>query len=192
MANCCDRASLESAGLKNLPGATLSSGETSLKSEEVSSLLAGFCLRFLASLFISSTSAAWRVRVLPMLHRLVSAVAWACLALIAFATLSPAYLRPKLWAVESDSIVLLEHVGAFALLGFLFAISHRRHHGLVFLIVFGSAIALELLQLGIPGRDARLLDAAEKLVGGGLGIVAAQCAMLIRSRRKGQAIGQRG
>jgi hypothetical protein len=29
----------------------------------------------LASLFISSTSAAWRVRVLPMLHRFVSAFA---------------------------------------------------------------------------------------------------------------------
>jgi VanZ family protein len=164
-----------------MAGATLASSETSV-------FLTGRALpALLASLFIRSTSAAWRVRVLPMLHRLVSAFAWACLALIAFATLSPAYLRPKLWAVESDSIVLLEHVGAFALLGFLFTISHRRHHGLVFLIVFGSAIALELLQLVIPGRDARLVDAAEKLVGGGLGIVAAQCALLIESRRKGQA-----
>jgi hypothetical protein len=109
-----------------------------------------------------------------MLHKLVSAAAWACLALIAFATLSPAHLRPKLWAGESDSIVLLEHVGAFALLGFLFSISHRRHHGLVFLIVFGSAIA------------------AEKLVGGGLGIVAAQCALLMRSRRSDEASCRRG
>jgi VanZ family protein len=122
-----------------------------------------------------------------MLHRLVSAFAWACLALIAFATLCPAQLRPELAANESDSIVLLEHVGAFFLLGLLFTISHRRHQGLVFLIVFGSAIVLELLQLVVPDRDARLVDAAEKLVGGGLGIVATQCALLIRSRRKGQA-----
>ena len=122
-----------------------------------------------------------------MLHRLVSAFAWACLALIAVATLSPAQLRPELVASESHSIVLLEHVGAFALLGFLFSISHRRHHGLVFLIVFGSAIVLELLQLVVPDRDARFVDAAEKLIGGGLGIVAAQSALLIRSHRKGQA-----
>jgi len=122
-----------------------------------------------------------------MLHRLVSAFAWACLALIAVATLSPAQLRPELVASESHSIVLLEHVGTFALLGFLFSISHRRHQGLVFLIVFGSAIVLELLQLVVSDRDARLVNAAEKLVGGGLGIVAAQCALLIRSHRKGQA-----
>jgi len=122
-----------------------------------------------------------------MLHRLVSAFAWACLALVAVATLSPAQLRPELVASESHSIVLLEHVGAFALLGFLFSISHRRHQGLVFLIVFGSAIVLELLQLVVPDRDARFIDVAEKLVGGGLGIVAAQCALLIRSHRKGQA-----
>jgi VanZ family protein len=87
-------------------------------------------------------------------------------------------------------MVLLEHVGAFALLGLLFTISHRRRHGLVFLIVFGSAIVLELLQLVVPDRDARLVDAAEKLVGGGLGIVAAQCALLVRSRRKAQASGR--
>jgi hypothetical protein len=61
-----------------------------------------------------------------MLHKLVSALAWACLALIAFATLCPTQLRPELAAVESDSIVLLEHVGAFALVGFLFSVSHRR------------------------------------------------------------------
>src|SRR5215471_1475613 len=121
-----------------------------------------------------------------MLHRLVSAFAWACLALIAFATLSPAELRPELTPGESDSIVLLEHVGAFALLGFLFTIGHRRHQGLVFLIVFGSAIAFELLQLVILGRDGRLIDAAEKLVGGGLGMVAAQCALLIATRRNGR------
>src|SRR5215475_9073424 len=122
-----------------------------------------------------------------MLHRFVSAFAWACLALIVFATLCPAQLRPELTASESDSIVLLEHVGAFFLLGFLFSISHRRHQGLVFLIVFGSAIVLEFFQLVVPDRDARFVDAAEKLVGGGLGIVAAQCALLIRSHRKGQA-----
>jgi VanZ family protein len=122
-----------------------------------------------------------------MLHRFVSAFAWACLAFIVFATLCSAQLRPELAAVESDSIVLLEHVGAFFLLGLLFSISHRRRHGLVFLIVFGSAIVLELLQLVVPDRDARLVDAAEKLVGGGLGIVATQCVLLVSSRRKAQA-----
>jgi VanZ family protein len=40
----------------------------------------------------------------------------------------------------------------------------------VCLLVLGSAVLLELLQIFVPDRDARILDALEKLAGGIVGI----------------------
>jgi VanZ family protein len=109
-----------------------------------------------------------------MRHRsLVTAAAWVFLVFIVFATLSPAYLRPRLPGAEPTLIVLFERFGAYAVLGLLFSISYPRRYGLVFIVVFGSAILLELLQIIIPDRDARVVDAVEKLAGGGLGTFAA-------------------
>lgn len=119
-----------------------------------------------------------------MLHRIVSAAAWAFLAFIAFATLSPAHLRPKLTVTEPALIVLLEHISAFALMGLLFSISYPRRQGFVYILVFGSAILLELLQIIIPDRDARVVDAATKLAGGGAGILAAQWLLSIVASAK--------
>jgi VanZ family protein len=108
-----------------------------------------------------------------MLHKLVSVMAWACLLFIAAATLSPPYLRPRLTEDEATLSVLLEHVGAFAVMGFLFSSAYSRT-ALVCLLVLGSAVTLELLQLVVPDRDARVIDALEKLLGGGVGIIAAR------------------
>jgi VanZ family protein len=108
-----------------------------------------------------------------MFHKLVSVTAWACLVFVAFATLSPAYLRPRLMETEPALIVILEHFGAFAVMGFLFSVAYSRTT-LVCLLVLGSAIILELLQLVAPDRDARVIDAVEKLIGGGVGIIAAK------------------
>jgi hypothetical protein len=41
-------------------------------------------------------------------------------------------------------------------------------------IVLGSAILLECLQILVPDRDARMVDAVEKIAGGGAGIFTAQ------------------
>jgi VanZ family protein len=106
-----------------------------------------------------------------MLHKLVSMTAWACLLFVASATLSPAYLRPRLTETEPTLIVIFEHVGAFAVMGFLFSEAYSRTT-LVCLVVLGSAVILELLQLVVSDRDARVIDAVEKLVGGGVGIIA--------------------
>ena len=108
-----------------------------------------------------------------MSHKLVSMIAWAGLLFVAWATLSPAYLRPRLTENESALIALLEHVGAFAAIGFLFSVTYSRTM-LVCSFVLGSAIILELLQLAVPDRDARVIDAVEKLLGGAAGIVAAR------------------
>ena len=74
---------------------------------------------------------------------------------------------------ESALIVILEHVGAFAVIGFLFYVTYTRTT-LVCLLVLGSAVILELLQLVVPDRDARVMDAVEKLIGGGIGIISAK------------------
>jgi hypothetical protein len=109
-----------------------------------------------------------------MLHKLISIAAWATLTFIIFATLSPAHLRPELTATEPALVVVFERVGAFAVLGLLFASGYPRRHRLVCVIVLGSAILLEFLQILVPDRDARMVDAIEKIAGGGTGIFTAQ------------------
>jgi VanZ family protein len=99
-------------------------------------------------------------------------IAWACLLFVASVTLSPVHLRPRLMETEPASILVLEHVGAFAVMGFLFSVTYSRTT-LVCILVLGSAVILELLQLVVPDRDARVVDAVQKLTGGA-GIIAAR------------------
>jgi hypothetical protein len=109
-----------------------------------------------------------------MLHKFSSIAAWVVLAFVIFATLSPAHLRPELTATEPALVVALERVGAFAVLGLLFSSGYPRRYGLVCVIVLGSALLLEFLQILVPDRDARMVDAIEKIAGGRTGIFAAQ------------------
>ena len=104
------------------------------------------------------------------MHKVVLAAAWGWLLFIAFATLAPLHLRPQMTEAETWSTVLIEHVGAFGVLGFLFAVGYPRRYAFVCLAVFGSAILLEVLQIFIPDRDARVIDAVEKIAGGAAGI----------------------
>lgn len=92
--------------------------------------------------------------------------AWLLLAFIAYATMSPIQDRPSLPASSS-----FEHIIAFALLGFAFDIAYPQKLRFVCLIVFGSAVLLEVLQVFTPDRHGRVLDAVEKIVGGAFGIV---------------------
>jgi VanZ family protein len=117
----------------------------------------------------------------------------ACLLFVAAVTLSPLYLRPRLMQSETTLIVLLEHVGAFVVVGFLFSLAYTRT-ALVCIIVLGSAVILELLQLVVPDRDARVMDAVQKLVGGVVGIIAARfmCALVFaNSKRDEPALGMK-
>ena len=102
-----------------------------------------------------------------MFHKLISVAAWSLLAFIAYATISPIQVRPTLPAPTS-----FEHLTAFAVLGLLFCLAYPRHIALVCLIVLGSAVLLEIMQLLTPDRHGRIQDAIEKMAGGVLGIVA--------------------
>ena len=106
-------------------------------------------------------------------HRILPTIAWALLTFIAFATLSPLSLRPQLTETEPYLVVVLERVGAFGLLGLLSFLSYPERPRTVGLVVFGSAAALELAQAFLPDRHARFVDALEKIVGGGAGIMLA-------------------
>ena len=119
-----------------------------------------------------------------MLQKLATVAAWCCLAFITFATLAPADLRPTLTRTEPNLVVLLEHVAAFAVLGALFSMGYPRRYWFVCGLVFSSAISLELLQIIVPNRDARVIDAIQKLAGGGAGIFAARWLLAFVPARK--------
>lgn len=101
-------------------------------------------------------------------RRLAAVAAWSCLGFITFATLSPLGVRPHVAGVG------FEHIGAFAVTGLLFALAYPRHSLIVVILVFGSAVLLELSQLLTPDRHARLSDLLVKFAGGSIGIVAAR------------------
>jgi VanZ family protein len=80
-------------------------------------------------------------------------VAWLLTAAVTFATLGPARLRP-----HSDLGQEGEHALAFVLVGLAFGLAYPQRR------LFTAAVAvfligvLELLQLWMPGRHARLED----------------------------------
>jgi VanZ family protein len=102
-----------------------------------------------------------------MFHKFMGLAAWGLLAFVAYATISPIQDRPTL--SESTSV---EHLAAFAVIGALFSLAYPRQVALVCLIVLGSAVSLEVLQLLTPDRHGRIQDTIEKIAGGAMGIVA--------------------
>jgi VanZ family protein len=123
-----------------------------------------------------------------MIHKLAAAAAWACLIFIIYATLSSIEARPELTAGGFYKVffTVFERFAAYAVLGFLFYLAYPRNVVLVCLLVFGSAVFLEILQIFIPDRDARVADALEKIAGGAAGMLSARAilALTIAGARK--------
>ena len=127
-----------------------------------------------------------------MLHRMITAAAWASIAVIAYATLSrvgmvysmyeriaPLVNRPSI-----SSYVHFEHLLAFAVAGLLFGLAYPRSTILVCCIVFGTAALLEILQTLTPDRHGTVFDALEKMAGGAAGILVARTAIWSYSKRR--------
>ncbi len=114
-----------------------------------------------------------------MFRTLITAAAWAFLAFIIYATISPIQDRPTLPASTG-----LEHTAAFAVLGLLFCLAYPRHIVLVCLIVLGGAVLLEFAQLLTPDRHGRIQDAIEKTAGGAAGIVAGRTILYFERARR--------
>lgn len=102
-----------------------------------------------------------------MNHAFFRVLAWAGLAFIAFATLSPIDLRPT-----SELPPNIERFFAFAAVGAMFAIAYPRHLWLTCAVVLGAALALEILQMISPSRHGHVLDAVVKMSGGTIGLTA--------------------
>ena len=105
-----------------------------------------------------------------MFRTLTAVAAWLSLAFIAYATLSPLNERPEISGLFSH----FDHYFGYAVAGGLLAFAYPKQTLFVCIIVFGSAILLELAQLLTPDRHARVLDALRKLIGGVLGIAFAR------------------
>jgi len=87
-------------------------------------------------------------------------VGWLALALVAFVTLAPISDRPTIAPAH------FEHFAAFFVLGLVFVLAYPNRMILASLIVIGSAIILEALQLLTPDRHGQLMDALVKVAGG--------------------------
>jgi VanZ family protein len=81
-------------------------------------------------------------------------VAWLLAAAVTFATLGPSHYRPEAPAITHDG----EHALAFVLLGLAFALAYPRQRLWVACVTVVLIGLLELLQLFVPGRHARLED----------------------------------
>jgi hypothetical protein len=102
---------------------------------------------------------------LGSLNLVIRCLAWACLLGIAFATLAPVEMRPS-----DGGSAKIQHLAAFAVAGLLFVLAYPRRPILIVVFVLGSAVALELLQLAVPGRHGRLDDLTSKSSGALLGL----------------------
>jgi VanZ family protein len=126
-----------------------------------------------------------------MIHKIIAAAAWLLLVFIAHATLTSIEARPELHSggFYKAFFTVLERFGAYAVLGLLFYLAYPRQVGLVCLLVFGSAVFLEILQIfvpDVPDRDARVVDALQKIAGGAAGMLAARAFLLLARHRSRQ------
>jgi VanZ family protein len=99
---------------------------------------------------------------------LLRIIAWLLTAAVTFATLGPARLRP-----HSDLGQDGEHALAFVLVGLAFGLAYPRRRWLTAGIAVVLIGALELLQLRMPGRHARLEDFVVDALAACAGIAAA-------------------
>lgn len=97
--------------------------------------------------------------------RAIQFAAWASLALVVMAMLTPIGFRPT-----SSLPPTIERFAAFAAVGFAFALAYPRQFRLAALIVIGAALLLEVMQILSPSRHGRFADALVKVVGGAGGL----------------------
>lgn len=111
---------------------------------------------------------------------------WLLLAALVFATLAPIGMRPMSGAPAS-----LERFGAFAILGFLFALGYPRRRWRILTLVILAAAGLEALQLIDPTRHGRLGDFLVKAAGGCFGIGAGHTCATVASMLRARHVGSR-
>ena len=115
--------------------------------------------------------------------RLAQFTAWAAIAVIAYLSLTRVGVVYSIYYKLSPFLnAHFVHFTAFALVGVIFCIAYQRRIFFVCCVVFGTAIALELLQTLTPDRHGTLVDALDKLAGGAGGILIAGAGLTIWQR----------
>jgi VanZ family protein len=101
--------------------------------------------------------------------------AWALTATIIILSLVPPNLRP-----ETGAPHILEHFIIYAVTGLTFGLGFRRRHDLlaIFLVIFSGSI--EIAQLFVPGRHARLTDFIINAVSACIGLVTVSLLSIVR------------
>jgi VanZ family protein len=106
-------------------------------------------------------------------------IAWLLTAAVTFATLGPARLRPHSELGQDG-----EHALAFVMVGLAFGLAYTRHRLLTATIAVVLIGVLELLQLWMPGRHARLEDFVVDALAACAGIATAAMLDWLRRRSK--------
>ena len=125
--------------------------------------------------------------------KLIAAAAWFAILAVAYATLARVSfvydiyykLAPLVMRPEMNTYVHFVHVLAFLLLGALFSLAYPRRTLLVCTLVLGVAILLEIMQTVTPDRHGNVIDAAEKMIGGAIGILLSKAVAWWSDRRIG-------
>jgi VanZ family protein len=112
-------------------------------------------------------------------HSFLRAVAWFCVALLAYLSLIPGDLQ-----VRTGAPAPLEHTVAYFGTAVLLSLAYPTKLGLIAAALVSYGGVLELLQTLSPHRHAKLLDACASGAGALLGVLAVA---LIMSRRDDRA-----
>lgn len=110
---------------------------------------------------------------------LLRILAWMLLVGLVVVTVGPISLRPI-----SPLPTQVERALALLVIGFVFALAYPRHIVIVAVLVLGTTVLLEFLQVLEPSRHGRIVDAAVKLLGGAVGLAFGMLAGRGSVRRK--------
>jgi VanZ family protein len=109
--------------------------------------------------------------------KLARIAAWVLTAAIVVLSLVPPTLRPETSAPHS-----LEHFTIYAATGFAFGLGYKHRHDLLAILLVISTGCIEIAQLFVPGRHARLSDFIVDTIAACMGLVFASLLSLARSR----------
>jgi VanZ family protein len=96
-----------------------------------------------------------------MVRKLFGIAAWASIGFIFYATLVPLAMRPT----AGDLGANYERFAAYAVASALMVLAYPRYAVRIGLAIVAIAVVLEISQLAIPDRDARIVDTLVKIAG---------------------------
>ena len=112
------------------------------------------------------------------MNAIVKLFAWSLAAAVTFSTLGPARLRPHAELGQNG-----DHAFAFILVGIAFGLAYRRNRPLTAVITVVLIGLLEILQLWVPGRHARLEDFVVDALAAGAGLLLVAAVDRVFARR---------